>query len=588
MEEGDSSSSQSPAIYAPLRRAILEDDWNAAKHFIETHSNCLGAAITKDQDTALHFSVAAKRTRFVKNLVGLMTSEQLALKSNDGRTTALYFAAQSRIVTIAKVMVKHNKNLPSILPSHLKGYIQDLPLYAAIVTGNRDMVSYLYSKTPIQDLTSADRTELLKATISSNLYDTAHKILATELKLAPGNKDLLWEALEMLARKPSEKIGSKSQPSVWERCLNSCFRGRFCNKALMQASAHQLVCRLCEELGDDKCDFSPPDMLQHHKELVVEAARVGNIEFLIILIRSYPELIWQRDDENGTLFHVAIKYRQVRVFNLIYEIGVMKDNLGTYKNEGKNMMLRLARELPSQDRLNIVSGAALQMQRELLWFQEIEKIVSKSSVDKIEEIKTSKDIFVDTHKKLQKNGEKWMKVTASSCMLVATLIATVVFPSAFTIPGGNNQEGIPIFLESNWFTVFFISDAVAMLFSSASILVFLSILASRYMTNDFLILLPCWLALGLATLLISIVGMLIAFTAACFLVFKSKTSSVPISILVAAPAVPISLFVILQHGLWVDIFYSAFCSNWFLFRSQNRLFKQARWLACWGKIYNQS
>ncbi|KAF5465169.1 hypothetical protein F2P56_015198 [Juglans regia] len=282
--------------------------------------------------------------------------------------------------------------------------------------------------------------------------DTAHKILATELKLAPGNKDLLWEALEMLARKPSEKIGSKSQPSVWERCLNSCFRGRFCNKALMQASAHQLVCRLCEELGDDKCDFSPPDMLQHHKELVVEAARVGNIEFLIILIRSYPELIWQRDDENGTLFHVAIKYRQVRVFNLIYEIGVMKDNLGTYKNEGKNMMLRLARELPSQDRLNIVSGAALQMQRELLWFQEIEKIVSKSSVDKIEEIKTSKDIFVDTHKKLQKNGEKWMKVTASSCMLVATLIATVVFPSAFTIPGGNNQEGIPIFLESNWFT----------------------------------------------------------------------------------------------------------------------------------------
>ncbi|KAF5465162.1 hypothetical protein F2P56_015191 [Juglans regia] len=487
-------------------------------------------------------------------------------------------------------MVKHNKNLPSILPSHLKGYIQDLPLYAAIVTGNRDMVSYLYSKTPIQDLTSADRTELLKATISSNLYDTAHKILATELKLAPGNKDLLWEALEMLARKPSEKIGSKSQPSVWERCLNSCFRGRFCNKALMQASAHQLVCCLFKKLGDDKFDFSPPDMLQHHKKLVVEAARVGNVEFLIILIRSYPELIWQRDDENGTLFHVAIKYRQVRVFNLIYEIGVMKDNLGTIKTkEEKNMMLHLASELPSQDRLNIVSGAALQMQRELLWFQEIEKIVPKSSVDETnEENKTPKDIFVETHKKLHKNGEKWMKVTAKSCMLVATLIATVVFPSAFIIPGGNNQEGIPIFLESNWFMVFFVSDAVAMLFSSASILVFLSILTSRYTTNDFLISLPCWLALGLATLLISIVGMLIAFTAACFLVFKSKTSSVLISILVAAPAVPISLFVILQHGLWVDIFYSAFCSNWLLFRSQNRLSKQAHWLACWGKIYNQS
>ncbi|XP_035541646.1 uncharacterized protein LOC109001921 isoform X2 [Juglans regia] len=569
MEEGASSLSQSRAFYAPLLQAALEDDWKTAEAFIQKNPNCLGAQITKQEGTALHNAAAVKNTRFVKELVKRMTPEQLELKIKPSNCTALYFAAQSEIVTIAEVMVKKNKCLPLIPMDD----IEFLPLYAAIKTGNRDMVSYLYSVTPIQDLASLDHINLLNAAISTDLYDTAHKILDI-LKPALVEQEYLWLSLEMLAEMPS-RIGIKSQPSVWERCLNSCFRGRLCNKALMQASAHHLVDRLWKQLIEDNTYFSPTAVGydQHMMKLVVEAAKVGNVEFIIILIRSYPDLIWQVDKEYGSLFHVAIKHRQERVFNLIYEIGVAKVNLATYYAEGGNNMLHLAGQLPSSDRLNIVPGAALQMQRELLWFQEIEKIVPKSLTNKKNENgETPRDIFARTHEELQKNGEKWMKNTANSCMVVAALIATVVFPAAFTIPGGNNQEtGIPIFLETKWFTLFLVSDAVAMLFSSSSILVFLTILTSRYTEKDFLKSLPRRLALGLATLLISIVGMLIAFSAACFLVFKSK-ASVPIRIIVAAPIVPISLFVILHYGLWFDIFCSAFCSNRFLFRSQNRLF----------------
>ncbi|XP_035541954.1 uncharacterized protein LOC109021318 [Juglans regia] len=495
-----------------------------------------------------------------------MTPEELELKTN-GNYTSLYYAAQSKIVTIAEEMVKKNRNLP-LIP---KDDIQVLPLYAAIKTGNRDMVSYLYSVTSIKDMDSADLIQLLNATISTDLYDTSHKILNT-LKLTTEEKELhLWSPLKLLARKPSG-IGNKSQPSVWERCLNSCFRGRFCNKAMMKASAHQLVDRLLKELREDK-NFST--LVPQYKLLVVEAAKVGNVEFLIILIRSYPHLIWEFDEEYGTLFHVAIKHRQERVFTLIYELGVLKDNLASLYAEGNKSMLHLVEELPSSDRLNIVSGAALQMQRELLWFREIEKIVPKSSVNGPigPEEKPPRDIFVKTHEELQKNGEQWMRNTANSCMVVAALIATVVFPAAFTVPGGNNQEtGIPMFLETIWFTVFFVSNAVAMLFSSSSILVFLSILTSRYTENDFLRSLPRRLAWGLTTLVISIVGMLIAFIAACFLVFKSKNSVMIRIIIVAVPVVPISLFVILHFRLWFDIVQSAFCSKRFLFKTHNRLF----------------
>ncbi|KAG7994900.1 hypothetical protein I3843_01G082000 [Carya illinoinensis] len=537
MEEGHHSSlPPSRVIYARFLRAALEDDWKTAEAFIQENPNCLAAPITKQEGTALHNAAGAKRTRFVKELVKLMTLEQLELRNNRN-CTALFYAAQSEIVTIAEVMVKKNINLP-LIP---RNDIQCLPLYAAIKTGNRDMVSYLYSVTPIQDLASAHRVELLKATISTDLYGMAYTC---------DHQELLWEPLEMLARKPSEIIGNKSQPSLWERCLNS------------------FDC-LWEKLGDDDKRFSPTAVdEQHMMKLLVEATEVGNLEFLVILIRSYPDLIWQVDKEYGSLFHVAVKHRQERIFNLIYEIGVSYGYLVTVCTKEENSLLHLAGQLPSPDRLNIVSGAALQMQRELLWFQEIEKIVSKS-------LYSGKEIFVNAHKDLQTSGEKWMKDTANSCMLVGALIATMVFPAAFTVPGGNNQQtGIPIFLETNWFMVFFLSDAIAMLSSSSSILIFLTILTSRYTEKDFLISLPRRLALGLATLLISIIGMLIAFTAACFLVSQSNIS-VPIRIIVAAPAVPISLFVILQYDLWLDIFHAAFYSNRFLFQSQNRLFKPA-------------
>jgi hypothetical protein len=112
------------------------------------------------------------------------------------------------------------------------------------------------------------------------------------------------------------------------------------------------------------------NLVQYHMTLIFEAAKVGNVEFLIILIRSYPDLIWQRDENNMSIFHIAILYRHKSVLNLIYEIGTNKESIASYCTfKTENNMLHLAGQLPPLDRLNIVSGAALQMQRELLWFK---------------------------------------------------------------------------------------------------------------------------------------------------------------------------------------------------------------------------
>ncbi|GLT72089.1 hypothetical protein SLA2020_440500 [Shorea laevis] len=205
------------------------------------------------------------------------------------------------------------------------------------------------------------------------------------------------------------------------------------------------------------------------------------------------------------------------------------------------------------------------MQRELLWFKEIEKIMPPSYLnEKNSKGQTPHDIFTETHRDLQRDGEKWMKATANYCMLVATLIATVVFAVAFIVPGENYQEnGTPMFLESNWFMVFFISDVIALLSSSSSILIFLSIFTSRYTKEDFLKSLPGRLVFGLTALFISIVGMVVAFSATCFLVYKSKTTRIPI-LIIALAGVPIILFAKLHYDLWFDIIRSTYWSR-FLF-----------------------
>jgi len=137
------------------------------------------------------------------------------------------------------------------------------------------------------------------------------------------------------------------------------------------------------------------------------------------------------------------------------------------------------------------------------------------------EDKTPWDLFTKTHNDLKTCGETWMKDTANYSMLVAALIATVVFTATFIVPGSNTTDtGTPIFLKSKWFMVFFISNAIALLSSSTSILMFLSILNSRYCENDFLVVSPGRLMVGLTALYMSIAGMVAAFSTTCFLVYN--------------------------------------------------------------------
>ncbi|PWA71358.1 Ankyrin repeat-containing protein [Artemisia annua] len=113
-------------------------------------------------------------------------------------------------------------------------------------------------------------------------------------------------------------------------------------------------------------------------------------------------------------------------------------------------------------------------------------------------METPNMVFTKHHKDLVKEGEQWMKTTAESCSITAALIVTIVFAAAITVLGGSNQEtGIPVFEKEVAFVIFAVSDAISLFTAATALLVFLSILTTRFAEKDFLVSLPRRLIIGL-------------------------------------------------------------------------------------------
>ncbi|PWA92138.1 ankyrin repeat-containing domain, PGG domain protein [Artemisia annua] len=273
------------------------------------------------------------------------------------------------------------------------------------------------------------------------------------------------------------------------------------------------------------------------------AAEMGNTKFLVELIRQYPDLIWKVNDDNLTIFHIAIKHRHEGIYNLLYEIGSMKDLITPLKDPNGNTMLHLVGKSAKQKRLDDVSGVALQMQRELLWFQEVEAMIPRSYRErKNKDGLTAYELFTMEHKDLVTLGESWMKETANQ---------------SFTLPGGYDQNnGLP----------FFRSKAILMLPSSCS---YLSSHTSRYAERDFLESLPKKLMGGLATLILSITTMTITFGVSFFIFYDKGLLWTPILIGVLA-VMPVLLYIKLQIGLFVDVIRSTYGSR-YLFKPQKHV-----------------
>lgn len=127
---------------------------------------------------------------------------------------------------------------------------------------------------------------------------------------------------------------------------------------------------------------------------------------------------------------------------------------------------------------------------------------------------TPEVIFTQTHENLMNQGYLWLIRTSESCSLTATLIVVVAFTMSASVPGGpNGDTGFPILEGHAAFSVFSISSLVALSLAITALILFLAIITSRSVEQDFKSELPNKLLYGLTCLFASIAAMLVAFCA---------------------------------------------------------------------------
>ncbi|KAH7855966.1 hypothetical protein Vadar_031120 [Vaccinium darrowii] len=338
-----------------------------------------------------------------------------------------------------------------------------------------------------------------------------------------------------------------------------------------QQHAWELVEFLCREIA--KSNTSNVEKI--FKPVLRTAIHVGIPEIVEEIIASYPMAIDMNVHDDLDIFPYAIQCRRERVFNLIYQLDY-GSTIVAQQDESGNNGLHLAASLKHEQQIIVRASAAgpvLQMQRELQWFKEVEKFAAPGTKERRNsDGMTPAEVFSETHQNLVKDGERWMKDTATSCTIVAALIATMVFAAAITVPGGNNSyNGHPVLSKQKAFVIFGISDALALFSSITSVLMFLLILTSRYAEEDFLRTLPNRLVVSLITLFVSILSTMVAFGAILYLIVFGDNQEWVLIPIIALASIPATLFGALQLPLLVEMIQSTYGRSIFGKKSDREL-----------------
>jgi hypothetical protein len=164
---------------------------------------------------------------------------------------------------------------------------------------------------------------------------------------------------------------------------------------------------------------------------------------------------------------------------------------------------------------------------------------------------TAFELFQEEHKGQLKLAQEWIEKTSQSCSAVAVLLATVVFAAAYTIPGGSNDLGFPIFLHNRFFLAFTVLDVIALASSLTSVVMFLSILTSPFEYENFYHNIPRKLIWGFTLLFLSVMTTMLAFACTLFLIihFRKKWTTGLISF---AAFFPVTVFALMQFPLYVS------------------------------------
>ncbi|XP_026432346.1 uncharacterized protein LOC113329722 [Papaver somniferum] len=443
---------------------------------------------------------------FVEELLKLMPPETLELKDTKYGNTALHIAAREGNKKVAEAIVNKNREVTQIRDKDEK-----IPLLTAalfVSPGQKETLEYLCEVTSDVDpnpFAGPDGATVMCSILDAHFYDIALVLFQRypNLVMEKTKYSKVWP-LEVIVERPyafQSGTNARSIPVIQvdmttplgslkatgdaenpSECLqNFSFSGNrginakfFCyfitrftqfpaikriyRLKVMHKQAADLVKGMIDQVRMMTTKTEASDFFRN-SSIMEKGIKFGTNEVVEECLLTFPDLNWTQMN-NKRLIQIAIEERNGKILKLICKTSEdYQDQLVSHRDRCGNSILHYAAKLADPPQLNLVSGAALQMQREMQWFKGVLNLLPENGrMVRNKEVNTAQSMFTKEHDKLRWEGEKWMKETSQSCMVVAALIATVVFAAAFTVPGGNVSEdksgkkaSTPILLYENSF-----------------------------------------------------------------------------------------------------------------------------------------
>nr|GLL45503.1 uncharacterized protein LOC109168306 [Ipomoea trifida] len=319
---------QQPAVdyskYRPLYRAILAANWEDALIFFNQNPTAIQSPLNSFLDTALHVAAKVGNASFMVKLVALILSgdneevvEALSPR-NDIGNTPLHFAALHGNIEVADILVRRNSNL-----LYLHNNYGWFPIHCAAINNRKSKDAFLYFLSHTRDDEYGQPNPYAGPTGATILINLIHH----------------------------KFYGLVGKSIV--------------NKMVLHHQAVKLLKCLCDQLKT----LNDTQLTSLTNLAVFEATRLDIWQVILNIADAYPHLVYFSNSMRQRILHVAVINRCENVFNLVCGTIVLRNTLSTYQDVNHNSVLHFAGKLAPPHKLNLVSGAALQMQRELQWFK---------------------------------------------------------------------------------------------------------------------------------------------------------------------------------------------------------------------------
>ncbi|PWA42679.1 ankyrin repeat-containing domain, PGG domain protein [Artemisia annua] len=516
--------------------------------------------VTIHDDTVIHIAVYHKKTALALSLLEMVhdcDSHKLTWQNSSGSTILHETGTNNKTVAAAKEMLRRAPMLLSM--TNRQG---ETPLFYAARHGKTKIFKFLHDEVTRTNqgpdlktfLIRDDKSTILHLAILSRNYWMSHEIAVRHKHLIAEKDEDEMTPLQLLSCRPLDissanffkrLVYNAIDPNVDDtsRMLSPLKKMR--KEKFKSEWAMKLIKLLVKEdtswektesrLGKHRAKFhqygknSSATQLEEIAESLARlphtplllATKYGCTQVVEEILEFYPQAIEHIDQDGRNILHIAILYRNHKVFDLVVNTKYAKERLRGKIDNDANTLLHMVGEEAADVKADIKDPAhALQDNMKL--FKKVANICTTLDSMKLNsKSKTAEQLFNENNNQRRTEAKEWMIENAKNYTVVAVLIATVAFAAEYTVPGGPDKSGQPVLKEKPLFFVFTIADAASLSAALTAVIMFLNIITSTYRFKDFETRIILKLNFGLFLLMVSVAMMMVAFAATLVLTISS-------------------------------------------------------------------